>query len=103
KLLGCVQAFSLAPAMPHTAFSGLDFLDAAILALAGDGSLAYHNPAAADLLGLRDEQLGLPLETCLGSNSAIVQAVRHACRVNQSITEHEILLPTLQGDAYVSL
>ncbi|WP_148714357.1 nitrogen regulation protein NR(II) [Chitinolyticbacter meiyuanensis] len=89
--------------MPHTAFSGLDFLDAAILAIAGDGSLAYHNPAAADLLGLRDEQLGLPLEACLGSGSAITQAVRHACRVNQSITEHEILLPTPQGEAYVSL
>ncbi|UXY17283.1 nitrogen regulation protein NR(II) [Chitiniphilus purpureus] len=89
--------------MPLTAFNGLDLLDAAILALAADGTLVHHNPAAADLLGLRDEQIGLPLEACLGAEHVIVQAARTACRDNLSITEHEILLHTLQGEAYVSL
>ncbi|GAA5786744.1 nitrogen regulation protein NR(II) [Chitiniphilus shinanonensis] len=89
--------------MPYTVFSGLDFLDAAILAFADDGALVYHNPAAADLLGLREDHLGLPMDACLGPESPIAQAVRNACRDNISITEHEILLHTAHGEAYVSI
>ncbi|MCX7205090.1 MAG: nitrogen regulation protein NR(II) [Proteobacteria bacterium] len=89
--------------MSHTAFSGLEFLDDAVIAVAADGTLVYVNPAATDLLGLRQDDLGMTLSACLEPHSPIVSAVITACTENISITEHELLLSTNHGDVYVTL
>ncbi len=89
--------------MSHTAFSGLEFLDDAVIAVASDGTLVYVNPAATDLLGLRQDDLGMTLSACLEPHSPIVSAVITACSENISITEHELLLATNHGDVYVTL
>ncbi|AOY01361.1 nitrogen regulation protein NR(II) [Jeongeupia sp. USM3] len=86
---------------PH--FCGLDYLDAAMLAVSPEGALSYFNPAAGDLFGLKDDQLGLPLAACLAPDTAVFAAVGTALSRNVSITEYELLLPVAQGDAYVSL
>ncbi|WP_432722309.1 nitrogen regulation protein NR(II) [Jeongeupia wiesaeckerbachi] len=86
---------------PH--FCGLDYLEAAVLAVSSDGALVYFNPAADDLLGLKGEQIGLPLAACLSPASAVAAAVGTALAKNVSITEYELLLPVTHGDAYVTL
>ncbi|GAB7127035.1 nitrogen regulation protein NR(II) [Silvimonas sp. JCM 19000] len=86
-----------------SAFAGLDFLDAAVLATHDDGSLVYFNPIAADLLGLRDDFIGAPLTQCLGPDNAVVTALENAGRGNITLTEHEILLHSTHGEIYVSL
>ncbi|BCL77274.1 signal transduction histidine kinase [Jeongeupia sp. HS-3] len=86
---------------PH--FCGLDYLEAAILATSNDGTLVYFNPAAHDLFGLKDDQLGLSLAACLSPESAVVAAVGTALARNVSITEYELLLPVPQGEIYVTL
>ncbi|WP_308417280.1 nitrogen regulation protein NR(II) [Andreprevotia chitinilytica] len=78
-------------------------MDAAIVAASARGTLVYFNPAAADLLGLKEEQTGLTLSACLNPESALVQAVATALKDNVSITEHELLLHTAHGEVYVSL
>ncbi|SMC17913.1 two-component system, NtrC family, nitrogen regulation sensor histidine kinase GlnL [Andreprevotia lacus DSM 23236] len=88
---------------PSPFFSGLEYLDAAIVAVRKNGEVAYFNPAAADLLGLKDEELGLTLSACLAPESPLVQAVVTALGDNISITEHELLMLTAHGEVYVSL
>ncbi|AZN36872.1 nitrogen regulation protein NR(II) [Iodobacter ciconiae] len=89
--------------MSHSAFSGLEFLDDAVIAVAADGTLVYINPAATDLLGLRQDDVGMTLSASLEPHSPIVSAVITACAENISITEHELLLSTNHGDIYVTL
>ncbi|MDR3428827.1 MULTISPECIES: nitrogen regulation protein NR(II) [Silvimonas] len=84
-------------------FAGLEFLDAAVLATREDGALVYYNPTAADLLGLRDDCLGMSLTDCLGPDNPVAQALYNASRDNVSLTEHEIALNTSHGEVYVSL
>ncbi|WP_028448749.1 MULTISPECIES: nitrogen regulation protein NR(II) [Chitinibacter] len=88
--------------MSHPAFAGLDFLDAAVIATDQDGRICYANPTAVSLFNLR--ALELPhLVHCFGELSPIVSAAQAALQQNISITEHELVVPGVEGDMYVTL
>ncbi len=88
--------------MSHSAFAGLEFLDAAVLAIATDGRITYANPAVKSLFTLRDCE-GLTLAACFGPASPITQAFLTAQRDNISITEHELAVEGPQGEMYITL
>jgi two-component system nitrogen regulation sensor histidine kinase GlnL len=88
--------------MSHPAFAGLDFLDAAVLAIASDGQISYANPTAKSLFNSR-VVVGHSLIHCFGNESAVVLAAQAAMQQNISIIEHELIVFGSEGEMYVSL
>ncbi len=88
--------------MSHSAFAGLEFLDAAVLAIGSDGCITYANPAIKSLFTLRDCE-GMTLAACFGPASPITQAFLTAQRENISITEHELAVDGPQNEMYITL
>ncbi|WP_027468961.1 nitrogen regulation protein NR(II) [Deefgea rivuli] len=88
--------------MSHPAFAGLDYLDAAVLAVDCDGFIVFANPAANSLFNLRDTD-HQTLENCFGLNSPLVFAAHTALEKRISITEHELIVFGVDGEMYVTL
>ncbi|WP_410498532.1 nitrogen regulation protein NR(II) [Chitinibacter sp. S2-10] len=88
--------------MNHPAFAGLDFIDAAVIAIDQDGLIRYANPSAQSLFSSR-VALGLHLAHCFGTDSAIVMAAQTALQHNTSITEHELIVQGNEGEMYITL
>jgi len=88
--------------MSHPAFAGLDYLDAAVLAVDNDGYIVFANPAANSLFNLRDTE-HQTLEHCFGINSPLVFAAHTALEKRISITEHELIVFGVEGEMYVTL
>ncbi|MBS1156411.1 MAG: sensor histidine kinase [Proteobacteria bacterium] len=88
--------------MSPRAFAGLEFLDAAVLAIGSDGRIVCANPAAQSLFSLRDCE-GMTLSACFGPASPITQAFLTAQQGNISITEHELAVDGPNGEMYITL
>ncbi|QLG87055.1 nitrogen regulation protein NR(II) [Chitinibacter bivalviorum] len=88
--------------MSHPAFAGLDFLDAAVIAIDHDGLICYANPTANSLFSLR-AVVGNYLAQAFGQDSAVVMAAKAALAQNISITEHELIIFGSEGEMYVTL
>ncbi|WP_373975917.1 nitrogen regulation protein NR(II) [Chitinibacter sp. SCUT-21] len=88
--------------MSHPAFAGLDFIDAAVIALDHDCSIRYANSTAHSFFNQR-VITGNHLAHCFGSDSAIVVAAQVALAQNISIIEHELIVFGAEGEMYVSL
>ena len=88
--------------MSPRAFAGLEFLDAAVLAIGSDGQIVCANPAAKNLFSLRDCE-GMTLSACFGPASSITQAFLTAQQENISITEHELAVDGPHGEMYITL
>ncbi len=88
--------------MSPRAFAGLEYLDAAVVAVGSDGNIVYTNPAAQSLFALRDSE-GLTLSACFGPASPITHAFLTAQNECLSITEHELSVEGPNGEMYITL
>ena len=88
--------------MSIRAFAGLEYLDAAVLAVAEDGHIIYANPAIKSLFALRECE-GMTMSACFGPASTITQGFIAAQTDNLSITEHELAAEGPSGEIYITL
>ncbi len=88
--------------MSHPTFAGLDYLDAAVLAVDQDGYIRYANPAANSLFNVKPHEQQ-SLIHCFGENSPLVFATQTALEKRISITEHELVVFGIEGEMYVTL
>ncbi|WP_157314745.1 nitrogen regulation protein NR(II) [Chitinibacter sp. FCG-7] len=88
--------------MSHPAFAGLDFIDAAVIAIDQDCLVCYANSSAKSLFNLRSVE-GNHLVHYFGHDSAISTAAQAALQQNISIIEHELIVFGAEGEMYVTL
>jgi two-component system nitrogen regulation sensor histidine kinase GlnL len=86
-----LRLFPSPPAVAMPAYPGLELVAAAVLLMAGDGRVAYANPAAENLFELSRQKLvgHLPREL-FGDCPALLAAIERAVLRGASYTEQEL-------------